>query len=341
MKLAIYAICKNEEKFVVNWILNALSTDADYICVLDTGSTDETYTILQDWATMCPDRLRISQKIIEPWRFDVARNESMSLIPDDTDWWLCIDLDELIMTTSIKPLIEKVFTITSKPLNTIYYLYNWGNNRIFWYDKLHRYGVPGRWTGAVHEGFQLDGQVISAQLNHVLVEHHPDQEKSRSSYLGLLEIRASENPDDIMSWVYLMLEYTYHEWWEKALQVCKDHLLTWAALNIKSDLSKYIFYYTGKCYRQMENYSTALAYLDMAAQQGSYEARLEKAEIYLLRNEDKNARHEMIEMMFMLDKGVTPNHFWMELVNSTTYQFNNRLGDVVKKLFTFDGDDKL
>lgn len=312
-----------------------MSTDADYICVLDTGSTDETYTILQDWAAMYPNRLIISQKVIEPWRFDVARNESMALIPDDKDWWLCIDIDELITTTSIKPFIEEAINSATIPLNTIYYLYNWGNNRIFWYDKLHKANAAGRWVGAVHEGFQLDGQVVSAQLNHVLVEHHPDPEKSRSSYLGLLEVRVKENPDDIMSWVYLMLEYTYHEYWMKALQICLDHLLTWAARNVKSDLSKYIFYYTGKCYRQMEAYSTALSYLEMAAQEGSYEARLEKAEIYLLQGQDEEARTEMVEMMFMLNRGVTPNHFWMELINSTTYKFDNRLGDVVKKLFTF------
>ena len=278
--------------------------------------------------------------MIEPWRFDVARNESMALIPDDTDWWLCIDIDELITTTTIKPLLEEVLGASSQPFNTIYYLYNWGNNRIFWYDKCHKYGAPGKWVGAVHEGFQLDDQVVSAQLNHLLVEHHPDPEKSRSSYLELLELRATENPDDIMSWVYLMLEYTYHEWWKKALEVCTNHLIKWAALNVNSDLSKYIFYYTGKCYRKMQVYFAALSYLEMAAQQGSYEARLEKAEIYLLLpGRDEEARHEMIEMMFMLNKGIAPNHFWMELVNSTTYHFDDRMTDVVKNLFTFDKDD--
>ena len=39
-KICVYAICKNEEKFVDKW-LESMS-EADYIVVLDTGSTDNT-----------------------------------------------------------------------------------------------------------------------------------------------------------------------------------------------------------------------------------------------------------------------------------------------------------
>lgn len=43
--VAIYAICKNEEKYVDKWMESML--EADNICVLDTGSTDNTYKLLQ------------------------------------------------------------------------------------------------------------------------------------------------------------------------------------------------------------------------------------------------------------------------------------------------------
>lgn len=43
--VAIYAICKNEEKYVDKWMESML--EADKICVLDTGSTDNTYKLLQ------------------------------------------------------------------------------------------------------------------------------------------------------------------------------------------------------------------------------------------------------------------------------------------------------
>ena len=39
-KICVYAICKNEEKFVDSWV-DSMS-EADKIIVLDTGSSDKT-----------------------------------------------------------------------------------------------------------------------------------------------------------------------------------------------------------------------------------------------------------------------------------------------------------
>jgi hypothetical protein len=82
LKIAVYAITKNEEKFVDKWIKNM--QEADYICVLDTGSTDSIYDKLSKY------NIILEQKIINPWRFDVARNESMKLIPSDADICVCV-----------------------------------------------------------------------------------------------------------------------------------------------------------------------------------------------------------------------------------------------------------
>ena len=45
MKVAVYAISKNEEKFVERWV-NSMS-EADEIYVADTGSTDNTVELLK------------------------------------------------------------------------------------------------------------------------------------------------------------------------------------------------------------------------------------------------------------------------------------------------------
>ena len=39
--------------------------------------------------------VNVSEKIITPWRFDVARNESLKLVPNDADICICTDLDEV------------------------------------------------------------------------------------------------------------------------------------------------------------------------------------------------------------------------------------------------------
>ena len=45
MKICVYAICKNEEKFVPKWVESM--KEADEIYVLDTGSTDNTVATTQ------------------------------------------------------------------------------------------------------------------------------------------------------------------------------------------------------------------------------------------------------------------------------------------------------
>ena len=87
-KICVYAICKNEEKFVERWV-NSVK-EADEIYVLDTGSMDNTVEELKKRGVI------VSQKEINPWRFDVARNLSLDMVPNDADICVCIDLDEVL-----------------------------------------------------------------------------------------------------------------------------------------------------------------------------------------------------------------------------------------------------
>lgn len=68
LKIAVYAICKNEEQFVDRWMDSM--QEADLVIVTDTGSTDHTVARL----TARGATVYIAHVI--PWRFDVARNLS-------------------------------------------------------------------------------------------------------------------------------------------------------------------------------------------------------------------------------------------------------------------------
>ena len=54
MKICVYAIAKNEEQFVDRWV-DSMS-EADWVCVLDTGSTDRTVEKLADRGGVAPVR---------------------------------------------------------------------------------------------------------------------------------------------------------------------------------------------------------------------------------------------------------------------------------------------
>ena len=98
-KICVYTICKNESQFVERWYKSM--SEADAVVVLDTGSTDDTVEKLKKLGAT------VEQKIIDPWRFDVARNESMKLIPDDCNILVCTDLDEVLEPGWAKALRER------------------------------------------------------------------------------------------------------------------------------------------------------------------------------------------------------------------------------------------
>ena len=88
MKIAVYAICKNEEQFVKRFCESA--KEADLILIADTGSTDN--TVIE--ARACG--ATVYEIAITPWRFDKARDAALALIPRDIDVCIALDLDEML-----------------------------------------------------------------------------------------------------------------------------------------------------------------------------------------------------------------------------------------------------
>ena len=149
-KIAVYAIAKNEEKFVKRWYESM--KEADSIYVLDTGSDDNTVSLLQELGVNV-----ITKKII-PWRFDVARNESLKLVPDDFDICVCTDLDE-VFTKGWRNKLEEIW---SDKTNRLRYNYNWSFDDYgrpdvnFYIEKIHnRHNY--KWTHPVHEVLEYIG----------------------------------------------------------------------------------------------------------------------------------------------------------------------------------------
>ena len=216
-KVCVYAITKNEEKFVKRWF-NSMK-EADKIIVLDTGSSDNTVKLLKDLG------VEVHQKIIKPWRFDVARNESLNLVPNDYEICVCTDLDE-VFESGWK---EKLVKAWNNEITRLRYTYNWSfdeyNNpaTTFMLNKIHKRDAY-IWSHPVHEVLTPLIPENEITCKEIVLNHYPDKTKSRSSYLPLLELSVEEDPEDDRNMHYLGREYMYYLKWDKCIETLKKHL---------------------------------------------------------------------------------------------------------------------
>lgn len=259
-KVCVYAISKNESKFVDRWYESV--KEADNIYVLDTGSTDNTVSKLEE------HNITVKQEEINPWRFDVARNKSLDMV-EECDICVCIDLDEVIE----KGWREKLESIWQENTTRLRYNYNWkldeNNNPIvnFYIEKIHkRHGY--KWTHPVHEVLEYNGEEQFITTNLITVNHYPDSNKSRSSYLPLLELSVEEDPKNDRNMHYLGREYMYYQEWQKSIDALKKHLelesATWKDERCAS------MRFIARCYEQLNNIEEAKKWLNKAMHEAPY-----------------------------------------------------------------------
>ena len=223
-KVCVYAICKNEKEWINRWLENM--SEADYIVVLDTGSTDGSFEMLQNDSRVT----RVEQKVINPWRFDVARNESMKLVPEDTDIFVCTDFDEVFEQGWCKVLRDNW-----QPEDTrCYYTYAWSHNSlgepqdVFKYDKIHTREY--HWIFPVHEVLCPDDLTKPEKAldagEHIYLHHLQDMNKPRSYYFDLLQLGVDENPDNSHCRMLLAREYLLKNDYDNAFEqykACLDY----------------------------------------------------------------------------------------------------------------------
>lgn len=254
-KVVVYAICKNESQFVNRWVDSM--QEADEIYVLDTGSTDDTVKLLKK------RKVKVKRKIIKPWRFDVARNISLEMVPKDADICVCTDLDELFNKGWRKNLEDNWSNNTTK----LRYIYNWSlddNNKpivSFYYEKIHSRNNY-KWINPVHEILSCNNKEFINTTDSIILNHYPDKSKSRSSYLPLLELSIKEDPLNDRNMHYLGREYMYYGKWNECIDTLINHLnlstATW--IDERSASMRYI----ARSYINLNRYDEAKMWLNKA-----------------------------------------------------------------------------
>lgn len=217
--VCVYAICKNESRFAQRWMESM--AEADGVYVLDTGSEDDTVVKLKNLGA------HVTTERIDPWRFDVARNRSLALVPEDVDLCVCTDLDE-VFHPGWRAALERAYTPGVQQLR---YRYTWNflpdgrEGCVFWPEKIHaRQGF--RWVNPVHEVLEYFGSAPyrCAVAAGVQLDHHADPCKSRGQYLPLLELAVQENPQNDRNMHYLGREYMFHQMWPDCERTLLRHL---------------------------------------------------------------------------------------------------------------------
>ena len=272
-KISVYAICKNEEQFVDRWVQSM--KEADNIYVLDTGSTDNTVKKLKELGVI------VKSEIINPWRFDVARNKSLDLVPLDTDICICTDLDEVFE----KGWRSKFEEAWDKGADKLKYNYIWSFDQYgnaattFYIAKAHkRKGYF--WTHPVHEVLNTIPNEREIIVNDTVLKHYPDYNKSRGSYLPLLELSVKEDPNDDRNRHYLGREYMYYGRWNDAIDTLIKHLdlptSKWDAERCAS------MRFISRCYINLNRKKEAEMWLKLAIKEAPYlrEGYVELANLY-------------------------------------------------------------
>lgn len=252
--ISVYAITKNESKFVDRWMDSM--QEADEVVVLDTGSTDDTVGKLRARGA------KVEVREFKPWRFDTSRNASMELCSPEADILVCTDLDE-VLNKGWRDALEKTWLKAKAEgcdPTTATYWYTWNftpdgkPDRRFIYEKVHKPGVC-KWTHPVHEILSYDGRKETVFVEGMELEHHPDNGKSRDSYLPLLEMSVEEDPEDDRNMHYLGREYMFKGMWQKAVDTLQRHLnlprAKWRAERAAS------MRFMGRCYAAMGKDLTA------------------------------------------------------------------------------------
>ena len=230
MNIVIYTICKNEQDFAKRFAETTIG--ADNVIVFDTGSTDETINILSKY-----NHIQVHKHSFENFRFDTARNMALSLLQDNVDIAISMDMDDILLP-NWRSTIESNWIIGQTTMLNYPYIHSWDDEEqtmprlSIWGFKIH---CPRSytWEYPIHEVLTLKEKSIANEvvINDHIVEHHPDWKKEeRLNRINIFEKFINEyinNPR--MVHLYgreLLYKKSYHEaisWLKKYMDLTKAY----------------------------------------------------------------------------------------------------------------------
>lgn len=183
--ISICMIVKNEEA-VLERCLRNFSKAADEIIIVDTGSTDHTWTIAS----------RYTDKIYPYiWKGDFAHARNYSFSKATMDYILCIDADEVLDDENLEKLLAlKKVLMPEIDIVQMYYTNQFEYNTVYNYDKEYRPKLYKRlrhftFVDPIHEIVRLEPLVYDSEIEII---HKPQGLHSGRDFEGFLSLFEKE-----------------------------------------------------------------------------------------------------------------------------------------------------
>ena len=185
MRLAVTAICRNEESNVKQWLEQF--KDVDQIVVVDTGSTDKTLDLLIEAEAEYPQLKLLSYQ--GPMWFDDVRNLTIDMVDDD-HFCLWVDFDERMSSGWLEEMrlldlerIDGLYVNWIDGSMSVRQLKAFNPKKYFWKYTCHELLVKVE---------SDEPEVLANSKFHV--DHYPDRSKPRR-YLPLLRTSHAKYSD--------------------------------------------------------------------------------------------------------------------------------------------------
>lgn len=252
------------------------------------------------------------------------------MIPEEFDICVSLDLDE-VMRPGWKENILKVWNDNTTRLH---YTYNWliENNIAkisFYSDKIHK-RKGAFWVNPVHEIVKFHEPETIVTTDDVIIDHYPDKNKSRKSYLPLLELSIKEDPKNDRNMHYLGREYMYYGKWNDAIDTLIKHLkmksATWNDERCAS------MRFIARCYKNLQRYDEALMWLEKAIKEAPY-LRDPYAEIALLYYSLED--YKMV--IYYANKALEINYNPKTYINEI-FSYDETLNDILSISYYYEND---
>jgi tetratricopeptide (TPR) repeat protein len=249
-------IVKNESKIITRLLKSVLPLIDSY-CICDTGSTDNTIQVIQDFFR--EKNIHSGKIIVEPFQ-DFGYNRTFALKQclnmDNADYILLLDAD---MILEMDPMLS-IDDFKNNLTHDVYNVFQGSPSFIYKNTRLIKNKIGMSYWGVTHEYLNAPNgsTTFTIPKNQLFINDVGDGGSKQDKFLRdirLLEKGLEENPDNDRYTFYLANSYKNSGQMENAIKTYKKRI----NLSGWHDEIWYSYYSMGQCYKELGKMEQAIA----------------------------------------------------------------------------------